>query len=50
MVVRAFPAADLEREGVFSSERLSAVVSDWDGFVLPGRGVVVLEEALVRRF
>ena len=50
MVVRAFPAADVGREGVLS-ERLSAsaVMLDWDGFVLPGRGlVVVLEEAVVR--
>ncbi len=50
MLLRALPVADLEREGVLSSERLSAVVSYWDGFVLPERGVVVmLGEALVRR-
>lgn len=49
MVVRALPVADLEREGVLSSERLSAVIWD-DDFVLPERGVVVmLGEALVRR-
>jgi hypothetical protein len=50
LVVRALPVADLEREGVLSSERLSAVIWDDDGFVLPERGVVVmLGEALVRR-
>jgi len=48
MVLRALPVADLEREGVLSSERLSAVIWD-DDFVLPERGVVVmLGEALVR--
>ena len=45
LVVRAFPVADLEREGV-----LSAVIWDDDGFVLPERGVMVmLGEALVHR-
>ena len=50
MVLRALPVADLEREGALSSERLSAVIWDDDGFVLLGREVVVmLGEALARR-